>query len=71
MISSREVVQLIETKIAFERNSSVVDAFQSLIEEIEVLEDREMRAMYKEYMKEEVLVNKWKELELEMAEKGR
>lgn len=69
MINSREIVQLIENKLAFERNSSVVEAFQSLIKDIEVLEDREMRAMYKEYMKEEVLQSKWEELELELTTK--
>lgn len=71
MVSSREIVELIENKIAFERNEVVLATLRSLVVDIEALEDAEMRAMYAEYMKEEVLLDKWQELELELAAKGR
>ena len=69
MVNSREIVELIESKILFERNQSVIDAFRILVQDIEKLEDKEMRAMYAEYMQQEKLADRWEELERELATK--
>lgn len=71
MVSSREIVEMIENKIAFERNEIVLKTLRSVVEDIEQLEDVEMRRMYSEFMNEDVLIDKWQELELELATKGR
>lgn len=71
MVNSREIVEVINKRIEETRNSVVISTLKSIVEEIEKMEDREMRAMYAEYMQEDKLVDKWEELERELARSGR
>ena len=61
MISSRQVVELIEEKINAEYDPNVKTAFQNLVDEIEVLEGIEMDKMYKDFIVHEENERKRKE----------
>jgi len=71
MIGSREIVELINTRKETYRSQAIVDALEDIVLRIEEMEDREMRNMYAEYMKEEVLADKWQELELELVSRSK
>ena len=61
MISSRQVVELIEEKIVTEYDPNVKTAFKNLVDEIEVLEGIEMDKMYKDFVDHEENERKRKE----------
>lgn len=69
MPNSREIISLIDTKIQNESNTKVIAVLEDLVKNITVMEDREMREMYKEYMQQEKLAARWAELEREMMSK--
>ena len=68
MISSRQVVELIEEKIVTEYDPNVKIAFKNLVDEIEVLEGIEMDKMYKDFIVHEENERKRKEEIREKAE---
>ena len=53
MVSSRQIVELIDQQIKKEYDDQVVSAFKDLINRIEVLEDIELQNMYKDFMHDE------------------
>ena len=53
MISSRQIVELIESEIKKEYDDQVISAYKNLINRIEVLEDIELNNMYKDFVKNE------------------
>ena len=53
MISSRQIVEMINQEIKKEYDDQVISAFKHLIDRIEVLEDVELNNMYKEYVRDE------------------
>lgn len=53
MISSRQIVEVIEDEIVMSNNQDVHIAFKQLIKRIEVLEDVEMGKMFKEFQDDE------------------
>lgn len=53
MISSRQIVEIIEDEIVINDNEDVTVAFKKLIKRIEVLEDIEMDKMFKDFMDDE------------------
>jgi ribosome-binding factor A len=53
MISSRQIVDIINQEIKKEYDDQVISAFKHLIERIEVLEDIELSNMYKEFVENE------------------
>ena len=53
MISSRQIVEVIEDEIVMNDNQDVTVAFKKLIKRIEVLEDIEMGKMFKDFMENE------------------
>ena len=53
MISSRQIVEVIEDEIVMNDNPDVNVAFKQLIKRIEVLEDIEMGKMFKDFMDDE------------------
>ena len=53
MVSSRQIVELIDDRIKQEYDDQVISAFKDLINRIEVLEDIELNNMYKDFMHEE------------------
>jgi len=53
MVSSRQIVELIEGEISKECDDQVISAYKHLINRIEVLEDIELTNMYKDYVKSE------------------
>ena len=53
MISSRQIVEVIEDEIVMSDNQDVNVAFKKLIKRIEVLEDIEMGKMFKDFMENE------------------
>lgn len=53
MISSRQIVEVIEDEIVMSDNQDVNVAFKKLIKRIEVLEDIEMGKMFKDFMDDE------------------
>jgi ribosome-binding factor A len=53
MISSRQIVDVINQEIKKEYDDQVISAFKHLIERIEVLEDIELSNMYKDFMNDE------------------
>lgn len=68
MISSRQVVELIEEKIVTEYDPNVKTALKNLVDEIEVLEGIEMDKMYKDFIVHEENERKRKEEVREKAE---
>ena len=53
MISSIQIVEMINQEIKKEYDDQVISAFKHLIDRIEVLEDVELNNMYKEYVRDE------------------
>ena len=53
MISSRQIVDVINQEIKKEYDDQVISAFKHLIERIEVLEDIELSNMYKDFMNDD------------------
>ena len=53
MVSSRQIVELIDQQIKKEYDDQVISAFKDLINRIEVLEDIELQNMYKDFMHDE------------------
>jgi deoxyadenosine/deoxycytidine kinase len=53
MVSSRQIIELIESEISKEYDDQVISAYKHLINRIEVLEDIELTNMYKDYVKSE------------------
>ena len=53
MISSRQIVDVINQELKKEYDDQVISAFKHLIERIEVLEDIELSNMYKDFMNDE------------------
>ena len=53
MISSRQIVELIESEIKKEYDDQIISAYKNLINRIEVLEDIELNNMYKDFVKNE------------------
>lgn len=53
MISSRQIVELIEDEITLSKNEDVIKAFKKIIDRIVVLEDIEMGKMFKDFMENE------------------
>ena len=53
MISSRQIVDVINQEIKKEYDDQVISACKHLIERIEVLEDIELSNMYKDFMNDE------------------
>lgn len=61
MISSRQVVELIEEKIVTEYDPNVKTAFKNLVSEIEAQENLEMDKMYQDFLVSEEVERKRKE----------
>lgn len=51
MVSSRQVVELIQKEILEQENTDVIEAFKHLIDRIELLEDLELNNMFTDFIK--------------------
>lgn len=69
MISSRQVVELIEEKIVTEYDPNVKTAFKNLVSEIEAQEGLEMDKMYQDFLVSEKVERQRKEEIRAKAEK--
>lgn len=51
MVSSRQVVEIIQKEILEQENTDVIKAFKQLIDRIELLEDLELNNMFSDFIK--------------------